>query len=137
MTTDQRARLRRVRFGRSDHEHDGRSKRDDDQRVMRCKREPLHGADRDGGPDAGNGSGQRIVAIVAADRIDRPLAPIPSHFEPPQTKRGGRSLCRPFGLERTAYFRLVTAVRSAESLAIPAAPHQLDSKPPGLIAETL
>ena len=35
------------------------------------------------------------------------------------------------------YFRLVIAVRSAESLTIPAAPHQLEPAPPGLIDVTL
>jgi hypothetical protein len=54
----------------------------------------------------------------------------------PPTKRGGRSLCRPSRLEGITYFRLVIAVRSAESLAMPAAPHQLEPKPPGLIAVT-
>ena len=49
------------------------------------------------------------------------------------TKRGGRSLCRPFGLERRTYFRLVIAVRSAESLTMPAAPHQPEPKRPGLM----
>ena len=38
--------------------------------------------------------------------------------------------------EKKAYFRLVIAVRSADSLAIPAAPHQLEPKPPGLILVT-
>ena len=35
------------------------------------------------------------------------------------------------------YFRLVAAVRSTESLAMPVAPHQLDWNPPGLMADTL
>ena len=35
------------------------------------------------------------------------------------------------------YFRLVIAVRSAESLAMPVAPHQFDSKPPGLMSDVL
>src|SRR5450432_3972596 len=51
-------------------------------------------------------------------------------------KRGGRLLCRPFGIERITYFRLLIAVRSAESLTIPVAPHQLEPNPPGLIAVT-
>src|SRR5260370_39083110 len=55
-------------------------------------------------------------------------------------QRGGRSLCRPRGLERMIYFRLVIAVRSAESLAMPAAPHQFEPNAvaplPGLIAVT-
>jgi hypothetical protein len=52
-------------------------------------------------------------------------------------QKGGRSLCRPASLERTTYFRLVIAVRSAENLAMPAAPHQLEPKPPGLIGVKL
>jgi hypothetical protein len=48
-------------------------------------------------------------------------------------KRGGRSLRRPISLGRTTYFRLVIAVRSAENFTMPAAPHQLEPKPPGLI----
>jgi hypothetical protein len=52
-------------------------------------------------------------------------------------QKGGRSLCRPVSLERMTYFRLVIAVRSAESLAMPAAPHQLEPKPPGLIGVKL
>ena len=35
------------------------------------------------------------------------------------------------------YFRLLIAVRSKESLAMPAAPHQLEAVPPGLIGVTL
>jgi hypothetical protein len=54
-----------------------------------------------------------------------------------QKKRGCRSLCRPFSLERTTYFRLVIAVRSAENFTMPAAPHQLEPKPPGLIGVKL
>ena len=43
-------------------------------------------------------------------------------------------LCRPRRLERIGYFRLVIAVRSAESLTMPVAPHQPEPKPPGFIA---
>src|SRR6266404_6271744 len=55
-------------------------------------------------------------------------------------QKGGRSLCRPASLERTTYFRLVIAVRSAENFTTPVAPHQLEPKAaaplPGLIAVT-
>src|SRR4030088_2898025 len=51
-------------------------------------------------------------------------------------ERGGRSLCRPRILDGLAYFRLVIAVRSAESLTMPVALHQLEPKPPGLIGVT-
>src|SRR5580704_4355677 len=49
------------------------------------------------------------------------------------SKRDGRLLCRPFDFKRRTYFRLVIAVRSTPSLATPAAPHQLEPGPPGLI----
>jgi len=53
-------------------------------------------------------------------------------------KRKGRQINLPplRRLERKTYFRLVIAVRSAESLAMPVAPHQPEPKPPGLIAVT-
>jgi hypothetical protein len=54
----------------------------------------------------------------------------------PQTKGAADRSAAPFSLGRMAYFRLVIAVRSAESLTIPVAPHQLEPKPPGLIAVT-
>ena len=52
----------------------------------------------------------------------------------------GRQIALPPSSDRgspKAYFRLVIAVRSTDSLAIPAAPHQLEPKPPGLIEVTL
>src|SRR5580698_5546168 len=52
-------------------------------------------------------------------------------------KRGGRPVCRPFDFSRITYFRLVIAVRSTESLAMPAAPHQFEPTPVGLIGVTL
>src|SRR5581483_2291480 len=56
----------------------------------------------------------------------------------PPKQKGGRSLCRPRRYQRNLrYFRLVIAVRSADNLATPVAPHQLDWKPRGLMAETL
>src|SRR4051794_36621002 len=39
-------------------------------------------------------------------------------------------------LREEAYFRLLIAVRSKDSLAMPAAPHQLEPTPDGLIAVT-
>src|ERR1700682_6457061 len=51
-------------------------------------------------------------------------------------QKGGRSLCRPVSLERMTYFRLVIAVRSAENFTTPAALHQWEPNPPGLIAVT-
>src|ERR1700736_5444955 len=64
----------------------------------------------------------------------------PDAFGSPQKQRGGRSLCRPRRFERMTYFRLVIAVRSAESFTMPAAPHQFEPNAvaplPGLIAVT-
>src|ERR1700676_110692 len=55
-------------------------------------------------------------------------------------QRGGRLLCRPLVFRRRTYFRLVIAVRSAESLTMPVAPHQFEPNAvaplPGLIAVT-
>jgi hypothetical protein len=50
-----------------------------------------------------------------------------------QSKRAADRSAAPNCLERMIYFKLVIAVRSAESLAMPAAPHQLEPKPPGLV----
>src|ERR1700694_3136699 len=41
------------------------------------------------------------------------------------------------GSGEESYFRLVIAVKSAESLTMPAAPHQFEPVPPGLIGVTL
>src|SRR6266403_4723402 len=65
-----------------------------------------------------------------------PSLAIPDKFGSPQIKKGGRSLCRPASLERTTYFRLVIAVRSAENFTTPVGLHQLEPNPPGLIAVT-
>src|SRR4051794_38747881 len=53
-----------------------------------------------------------------------------------KTKRAADCSAALIGLGMT-YFRFVIAVRSAESLTMPVAPHHPDSKPPGLIGETL
>ena len=67
-----------------------------------------------------------------------PLLPIPAiSFGSAKKKRGGRLLCRPLVSRELAYFKLVIAVRSTESLAMPVAPHQLDPTPVGLIDVTL
>ena len=53
-------------------------------------------------------------------------------------EKGGGLLRRPSVIPSPeAYFRLVIAVRSADSLAMPAAPHQLEPTPVGLIAVML
>jgi hypothetical protein len=77
-----------------------------------------------------NGWRRHLTRTRAAARIAGRPSPIRVHR---QKKRGGRSLCRPRGLDGMTYFRLVIAVRSAESLAMPAAPHQLEPAPVGLI----
>ncbi len=72
------------------------------------------------------------------ERVDRRWWPIPAMFGSFKNKKGAADLlCRPLGLGRGAYFRLAAAVRSTESLATPAAPHQFDPAPPGLIDVTL
>src|SRR5882762_7568502 len=53
------------------------------------------------------------------------------------TKGAADHSAAPCSLGRIPYFRLVIAVRSAESLTIPAAPHQLEPKPNGLIEVAL
>ena len=50
-----------------------------------------------------------------------------------QTKGAADGSAAPHRFQRMVYFRLVIAVRSAESLTMPAAPHQLEPKPPGLV----
>jgi hypothetical protein len=50
-----------------------------------------------------------------------------------QNKRAADRSAAPISVERMTYFKLVIAVRSAESLTMPAAPHQLEPKPPGLV----
>src|SRR3978361_427921 len=55
-------------------------------------------------------------------------------------KAKGRQVCPAAlikSLREEAYFRLLIAVRSNDSLAMPAAPHKLEPAPPGLIAVTL
>jgi hypothetical protein len=54
------------------------------------------------------------------------------------TKEKGRQIALPPpSSRRMTYFRLVTAVRSAESLTMPAVPHQFEPVPSGLIGVTL
>ena len=67
----------------------------------------------------------------------RSTSPVKKH--PVRQKTRGRQIALPpFQQSRhDSYFRLVIAVRSAESLTIPAAPHQLEPAPPGLIDVTL
>ena len=89
-----------------------------------------------------SGYGQLIAPATAFCRLDPPNTPpialrrSASMISLPKQK-GGRSLCRPHRYQRNLrYFRLVIAVRSADSLAIPVAPHQLEPNPPGLILVT-
>lgn len=105
---------------------------------MRFERGQLHGADRDRGDAVGNNSRPRIAVTISADRVGCQLSPIPTHAAPAQNKRGAADRsAAPLNRERISdYFRLVIAVRSADSLTMPVAPHQFDPKPPGLIAVT-
>ena len=84
-----------------------------------------------------DGSTFRCIGSLNARALRRRLQPIRSHSEPPQNKRAADRSAAPGSFERIAYFRLVIAVRSAESFAMPAAPHQLEPKPPGLIGVKL
>src|SRR6202035_1800067 len=99
----------------------------------------LHGADGDRRARACRRASRNVARTVAADRLDRRLQLIPIHCAH-QNKRGGRLLCRPLVFRRRTYFRLVIAVRSAESLTMPVAPHQFEPNAvaplPGLIAVT-
>src|SRR5258708_13319699 len=54
-----------------------------------------------------------------------------------QNKRAADRSAAPISLERITYFKFVIAVRSAESLATPALPHQFEPAPVGLIGVTL
>ena len=57
-----------------------------------------------------------------------------ARFPIAERERGGRDIYSPFDLVYSdAYFRFVTAVRSAESLTMPVAPHQFELLPAGLI----
>src|ERR1700704_1142609 len=63
--------------------------------------------------------------------------PSPTQTRLARRKTKGRQIALPpRRLERMTYFRLVIAVRSAESLTMPAAPHQFEPNPLGLIAVT-
>src|SRR2546421_1850354 len=94
--TDQRPWLRRLGIRRSDDERDGGRKRDDGQRIVRCEREPLHGADGNRNPKAGNGPLRRAAWTDSDAGSLCGLAPVEGHSNSTSKKhRGGRSLCRP------------------------------------------
>ncbi|MGY3586040.1 hypothetical protein ACVIGB_004900 [Bradyrhizobium sp. USDA 4341] len=75
------------------------------------------------------------------DRIFDAIRPLPARGArwsgARKTKGAADCSAAPAILGRGNYFRLDIAVRSTESLAIPAAPHQLEPVPPGLIGVTL
>src|SRR6266700_4294135 len=134
MSADQRPRLRRRDVGGTNHQHDRGRERNDGERRVRRLGGPLHGGDGEGASKARDGALDHLTATYASRRVPRRIPPTRAH--PFTTKEvGGRSLCRPRPqISRTiAYFRLVIAVRSAESLTMPAAPHQFDPAPVGLI----
>ena len=64
---------------------------------------------------------QNIAVIVAGDRA-RGAPPIPFHRKPAPKAKGKRAdrSAAPRSSRRRYYFRLVSAVRSAESLTMPA-----------------
>src|SRR5438046_8366771 len=64
--------------------------------------------------------------------------PIPVPAGTAQKRRAAdRSAALVRNRRKISYFRLVIAVRSTESLAMPAVPHQLEPVPSGLIGVTL
>ncbi len=91
---------------------------------------------------------RRSLRAAGRQRTHRAVAPVPAGTETRALRRhsgpsiakekGGGLLRRPSVIPSPeAYFRLVIAVRSADSLAMPAAPHQLEPTPVGLIAVML
>ena len=74
-----------------------------------------------------------LLLQVSCRAATRPILPYAMAI----TKKGRQIALPPLDQKRSCYFRLVAAVRSTDSLAMPVAPHQLDSKPPGLMSETL
>jgi hypothetical protein len=79
MPADQGTRLGRLRFRRTDHQHDGGRKRDEDERILNCERRPLHGADRESDTKA---RASHLCHIEMNDTAPRPahdLLPIQIH----------------------------------------------------------
>ena len=86
-------------------------------------------------PGAGLHAAAAAPAAAASGTIDaRADRQLRAHHK--QKGAADRSAA-PSVFERRTYFRLVIAVRSAESLTMPVAPHQLEPKPPGLIEVTI
>src|SRR5215470_1285393 len=87
-------------------------------------------------PLARNDAVQGVSAALPAHIFKQQTRPSPSHLHP---KAKGRQVALPpsKSSREETYFRLLIAVRSKDSLAMPAAPHQLEPAPPGLIAVTL
>ena len=94
MPADQRARLRRFRFGRADHQHDRGGKGNDGQRIVRGERKPLHDADRDRSPDARRSTPASSVAGRALRAIaSRTLRRRSRRHPVPATKSKGAADC--------------------------------------------
>jgi hypothetical protein len=74
---------------------------------------------------------------TAASAVHRRPAADRFLFAHHKTKRAADFSAAPRRTQERVYFRLVAAVRSTESLAMPAAPHQFEPVPPGLIGVTL
>ena len=86
------------------------------------------------GPKACDGSLRYIAeADAAPSTIPRLPSPFQTHLAHRKTKRAADRSAAPLVLERMTYFRLVIAVRSAENFTTPAALHQLEPKPAGLM----
>jgi hypothetical protein len=94
--------------------------------------EPLHAADRQSPcPDPPQPPPQIRVIVAAEGICRRQRCQTQANAVQIATKQKGRQIALPppRSLERMTYFRLVIAVRSAESLTMPDAPHQLDLVP--------
>ena len=100
-------------------------------------RRPFHAANGKGRSKPRCGRLRDIGEVDAALRLLENLLPVRNHRSPQKRKSGNRFAALSTVLREKDYFRLLMAVRSAESLAMPAAPHQFEPAPPGLIGVML
>ena len=90
---EQCPRLRRLRLGTSNHEHDRRGERDDGERIVHRHREPFHGADRKRPAEAGGGALQGAAPEFSRARCPDPVAPSRAHPDPHKSE--GRQIALP------------------------------------------
>ena len=79
----------------------------------------------------------RRTSLLPIILIALSSASLASTIERMNNKRRQIALPPLLQIRKNNYFRLVIAVRSTESLAMPAAPHQFEPTPVGLIGVTL